>query len=115
MPRARQLAPHKLQRYKKGKNMGKFKEKSLNLASGSVSFRKAGGYFIHDKEELRRYVLDNLVACRDFVTYDRESVIARLEAGTLKNIPGTGEKPEDQLAVCKVKLPGARNDEEVPF
>ena len=48
-------------------------------------------------------------ACRE-LKYDFHKLISALKAGTLKDLPGTGEKPIDALAKVSVVSPATKEN-----
>jgi hypothetical protein len=110
-PMARQLAPHVLPTYKSGKKKGEYSKKTMALASGAVSFIAGGGYFVHDKDELRKHIEKegvekfSAIGAEKKVVWDHDKLIAALKAGVVKDLPGTGYKPTDPFKTVKVTIP----------
>lgn len=118
IPLSKQLAPHKLRRFKKGKNAGEYAEKTLRLPSGAIRFTSAGGYYVHDKELVSKYIQENgvknfkTINARVEVNYDYDKLMAHLKEGKLKDVPGTGHNTPDPFAKTKVMSPKAKGSKE---
>src|SRR5579885_794112 len=116
-PLARQLAPHRLPRYKSGAKKGEFRTKTLPLASGAVSFVATGGYYVHDAEQVKRHIEETglesfgVIDAKLAVSYSHRKLLSALKAGKLKNLPGTGYNRTDPFGSVRVKSPAAAGDD----
>lgn len=113
-PMAKMLAPHRLKKNKKGG----YSTKTLTLQSGLVKFSKKGGAYVHDAKLLKEFINRDgvekykAIEAERAIVYSHNKLIAALNKGTLKNLPGTGIKPPDELAEVKLALPGATESQQ---
>ena len=111
-PMAARLAPYRLPRYQSGKNKGNYSKKSLHLRSLSISFEASGGHYVHDKKAIEAHIKEKgvesfkLINAAPSVTWSHTKLIAALKSGELKDIPGTGHRERNELAICKLVIPG---------
>lgn len=98
-----------------GKHRMPVKGKTLHLPSCSVKYTQSGGAYVHDSDLVKKHIfatgMDKFAAIEAelVVSYDYSKLIAALNRGTLKDIPGTGMKPKDPLAKVTVVSPSAKN------
>ncbi|MDE1971138.1 MAG: hypothetical protein KGI50_06230 [Patescibacteria group bacterium] len=121
IPMSKQLAPHRLPKYKTGKKQGEYSNKTLRLASGCIRFHAGGGAHIHDQELIKAHILKEgvdkfkSINARQEIVYDSRKLLSALNKGVFKDFPGTGMKPSEPLATVKVISParsGQQEDEE---
>lgn len=114
-PMSKMLAPHRLPRFQSGAKAGQYSKKTLVLKSGCIEFRADnGGAFVHDDKELKAYMQKEglekfkAVGADLAVVYDYKKLIAALNKGTLKNLPGTGMSDKNELATVKLVSPAEK-------
>ena len=118
IPMAKKLGPHKLKKFKSGANAGQYNGKTMNLASGSIGFTKAGGWGAPDSDLIKAHIkkvgIENFesINAKDSVSYDYQKLIAELNAGNLKQIPGTKYSAPDEFAKVEIKIPTAPKKKE---
>lgn len=114
-PMARQFAEYALPRYKSGAKKGEFSKKTLPLEAGCLQFTAKGGAFVHDAAELKRYIASEgvekfkSIGAEPTITYSYPKLIAALNKGDLKNLPGTGVEPKNPLASVKLVNPADKH------
>lgn len=111
-PMGRALAVHRLPRYgPTAKKAGEYSKKTMVLNSGAIQFTQTGGFYVHDKEEVRAAIKKQGIAnfanidAKEVVSYDHNKLMSALKAGTIKDFPGTGKKPVNALANVKLVSP----------
>lgn len=111
-PMSLRLAPYRLPVYKSGKHKGEYSKKTIHLRSLSISFEADGGYYLHDKKLVEAHIKEKgvenfkIINASPSVTYSHTKLMAALKSGELKDIPGTGHKPRNELAKQKLVVPG---------
>lgn len=111
VPMARMLAPHKL----KTNKHGEYTSKTLVLESGSISFKKGGGAAVSDRDQLAAHIEKvGLESFKDIkaerkVSWDSAKLLAALNKGVLKDLPGTTVLPVDHFATTTLVLSSAKS------
>lgn len=120
-PMARELAKYNLPRYKSGDKKGEYSKKTMPLFSGAIKFTAAGGYFVHDAEEVKKEIEKQgvakyaaLIDAKLVVKYNHDKLMTALKNGavTISDLPGTGHKPKDDLAKVKAISPASKEKED---
>lgn len=120
LPMSELLAAHRLPKFQSGARKGEYSKKTLHLSSCSIKFTAGGGYYQHDPELVRKHIEEKGVeqfldiGAKQVINYDWKKLISALKKGTLKDIPGTGHRPETPFAKASMVIPGVSGkDEEV--
>ncbi|MBX9687369.1 MAG: hypothetical protein K2X27_11750 [Candidatus Obscuribacterales bacterium] len=114
LPMAKQLAPYRLPRFKSGARKDEYSKKSLVLPCGVINFESSGGAYVHDAALVKKHIeekgIENFksIGAEVVLSYNYPKLIAALNNGSLKDIPGTGKKEKDPLASVKLVSPVAK-------
>jgi len=106
-PLGKQLGPHRLPKNKKGE----FKSKTLKLASGLIKFVKQGGAYVHEAALVKEHIIKEGIEAFKSIDADYElkysyrKLIAAINKGELKDVPGTGTREANHFAKVKVVSP----------
>lgn len=108
IPQSKMLAPYGLPTYKSGQKIGQYSSKSLTLPSGCIDFTKVGGWKVFNPDLVKAQIAKEGIqkyACIDaklVVSYNHDKLIACLKNGTIKSMPGTEKKNEDEFGKVTV-------------